>query len=69
MLYPEISQLIDHEYAREQSMLSLIPSENYVSQAVQIAQSCCFTNKYAEGYPGKCYYGGTEFRDEHEILR
>lgn len=68
MLNPAISKLIDQEFARQQSTLSLIPSENYVSPAVQTAQASCFTNKYAEGYPGKRYYGGTEFCDKLELL-
>lgn len=68
MLDKKIALLIGNEFARQQSMLSLIPSENYVSPAVQTAQASCFTNKYAEGYPGKRYYGGTEFCDELELL-
>ena len=68
MLNPLVAEIIDREYVRQQNTLSLIPSENYVSPAVQAAQSSCFTNKYAEGYPGKRYYGGTEFCDELEIL-
>lgn len=63
-----ILELIEREYGRQQQTLSLIPSENYVSAAVQTAQSSCFTNKYAEGYPGKRYYGGTEVCDELEQL-
>jgi len=63
-----ITKLIDKEHERQQSCLSLIPSENYVSTAVQQAQSSCFTNKYAEGYPGKRYYGGTKYCDELELL-
>ncbi|MDP3992648.1 MAG: serine hydroxymethyltransferase [bacterium] len=68
MLDNQIASLISKEFARQQSTLSLIPSENYVSPAVQTAQASCFTNKYAEGYPGKRYYGGTEFCDELELL-
>lgn len=67
-LHPTITDLIDHELERQQKSLSLIPSENYVSAAVQEAQKSCFTNKYAEGYPGKRYYGGTKFCDELELL-
>ena len=68
MLSPKVSKLINQEFSRQQTTLSLIPSENYVSPAVQTAQASCFTNKYAEGYPGKRYYGGTEFCDQLEIL-
>ena len=68
MLNPKVSALISREFARQQTTLSLIPSENYVSPAVQTAQASCFTNKYAEGYPGKRYYGGTKFCDELELL-
>lgn len=67
-LHPTLSTLINHEYARQQETLTLIPSENYVSPAVQQAQASCFTNKYAEGYPGKRYYGGTKWCDELEKL-
>src|SRR3989344_1634673 len=68
MLNPLVAEIIDREYVRPQNKLSQIPSENYVSPAVQAAQSSCFTNKYAEGYPGKRYYGGTEFCDEVGLL-
>lgn len=68
MLHSKVSKLIGQEFSRQQTTLSLIPSENYVSPAVQTAQASCFTNKYAEGYPGKRYYGGTEFCDELELL-
>src|SRR3990167_1158932 len=68
MLNKKVSELISQEFARQQSTLSLIPSENYVSPDVQTAQASCFTNKYAEGYPGKRYYGGTQFCDELEFL-
>ncbi len=67
-LNPKIAKLIQQEGTRQQDNLSLIPSENYVSPAVQEAQGSCFTNKYAEGYPGKRYYGGTKFCDELELL-
>jgi glycine hydroxymethyltransferase len=67
-LNSKISQLIAHELERQQTTLSLIPSENYVSAAVQEAQRSAFTNKYAEGYPGKRYYGGTKYCDELELL-
>src|SRR3990167_8782109 len=68
MLNSKISKLIGQEFSRQQTTLSLIPIENYVTPAVQTAQASCFTNKYAEGYPGKRYYGGTEFCDEIELL-
>ncbi len=64
----KIKNLIKEELERQQTTLSLIPSENYVSEAVQEAQGSCFTNKYAEGYPGKRYYGGTKFCDELETM-
>ncbi len=67
-LNPKIAKLITQEQHRQQDNLSLIPSENYVSEAVQEAQGSCFTNKYAEGYPGKRYYGGTKYCDELELL-
>lgn len=67
-LNAKISRLIANEVKREQNTLTLIPSENYVSQAVQEAQASSFTNKYAEGYPGKRYYGGTKYCDELELL-
>jgi glycine hydroxymethyltransferase len=65
---PEIYQAIRGEKKREQETLILIASENYASQAVLEAQGCLFTNKYAEGYPGRRYYGGCEFVDIAETL-
>ena len=65
---PEISQLITHETEREESKLIMIASENCVSQAVLEAQGSVLTNKYAEGYPGKRYYGGCQFVDQAEQL-
>ncbi len=59
---------IESEYNRQNSQLELIASENIVSAAVLEAQGSIFTNKYAEGYPGKRYYGGCEFTDEVETL-
>ncbi len=56
------------EEARERDGLELIPSENYVSRAVREASGSILTNKYAEGYPGKRYYGGQEFTDAVEVL-
>jgi glycine hydroxymethyltransferase len=60
---PVISQAIDNEVAREAEGLELIASENFVSEAVLEAMGSVFTNKYAEGYPKKRYYGGCEFAD------
>ncbi len=63
-----IAQLIQAETRRQAEGLELIPSENYVSQDVLTALGSVFTNKYAEGYPGKRYYGGQEFTDQVEQL-
>lgn len=60
---PLISKAIDNEVARQTDGLELIASENFVSEAVLQAMGTVFTNKYAEGYPGKRYYGGCEFAD------
>jgi glycine hydroxymethyltransferase len=60
---PEISRALDNEVARQAEGLELIASENFVSEAVLEAMGSVFTNKYAEGYPGKRYYGGCEFAD------
>jgi len=65
---PEIWEAIQGEVAREESYVSLIASENYASPAVLAAQGSLMTNKYAEGYPGKRYYGGCEFVDVAEEL-
>lgn len=65
---PQISQLIDHENQRQKFGLEMIASENYVSPAVLEAQGSILTNKYAEGYPGKRYYGGCHYVDEIETL-
>ena len=65
---PIIKQHIDKELARQQDGLELIPSENYVSKAVLEALGSVTTNKYAEGYPGKRYYGGCENIDAIEQL-
>ncbi|MBI4534452.1 MAG: serine hydroxymethyltransferase [Candidatus Melainabacteria bacterium] len=65
---PEIYQLIQKELERQQGGLELIASENFVSDAVLEAQGSILTNKYAEGLPGKRYYGGCEFVDEVERL-
>jgi glycine hydroxymethyltransferase len=60
---PEIARAITHEAERQHDGLELIASENFVSQAVLQATGSVFTNKYAEGYPGKRYYGGCEYAD------
>jgi glycine hydroxymethyltransferase len=65
---PEIWQAITHEARRQQDGLEMIASENYTSPAVMAAQGSVLTNKYAEGYPGKRYYGGCEFVDIAERL-
>ena len=65
---PEISEAIRHETARQNSHLELIASENFTSEAILEATGSVFTNKYAEGYPGKRYYGGCEFTDIVEDL-
>jgi glycine hydroxymethyltransferase len=65
---PEIFAAIGQELARQQSQIELIASENIVSAAVLEAQGSVLTNKYAEGYPGKRYYGGCEFVDIAERL-
>ena len=65
---PEIYDAIQHETARQDGQLELIASENFTSEAVLEATGSVFTNKYAEGYPGKRYYGGCEFADVVENL-
>ncbi len=65
---PEISNAIDNEVRRQHEGLELIASENFVSEAILEAAGSVFTNKYAEGYPGKRYYGGCEFTDVVENL-
>jgi glycine hydroxymethyltransferase len=65
---PAIYQAILHEAERQHSQLELIASENFTSEAVLEAAGSVFTNKYAEGYPGKRYYGGCEFTDVVENL-
>jgi len=63
-----IFNLIDKEIARQTNGIELIASENYVSQQVMQAMGSVLTNKYAEGYPGKRYYGGCEVVDEIEQI-
>jgi len=65
---PQIANAIDNEVRRQHEGLELIASENFVSEAVLEAAGSVFTNKYAEGYPGKRYYGGCEFTDVVEEL-
>ena len=65
---PEVFGAIQKELDRQNSRLELIASENFVSEAVLEAAGSVFTNKYAEGYPGKRYYGGCEFADQVENL-
>jgi glycine hydroxymethyltransferase len=67
-LDPEIARLIQSELGRQQSHLELIASENFTLPAVMEAQGSILTNKYAEGYPGKRWYGGCEFVDIVEQL-
>lgn len=65
---PEIYQMIEHEAGRQRDGLEMIASENYTSPAVMEAQGSVLTNKYAEGYPGKRYYGGCHYVDQVESL-
>jgi glycine hydroxymethyltransferase len=65
---PEIAQQIENEVKRQHEGLEMIASENFVSRAVLEAAGTVFTNKYAEGYPGKRYYGGCEYADVVEDL-
>ena len=65
---PQIAELIVAEEKRQDSHIELIASENWVSKAVMAAMGSVLTNKYAEGYPGKRYYGGCECVDEVEQL-
>jgi glycine hydroxymethyltransferase len=65
---PELAAAINHERGRQQWQIELIASENFVSRAVLEAQGSVLTNKYAEGYPGRRYYGGCEFVDVAETL-
>ena len=64
----EVARLITAEDARQHDVIELIPSENYVSDDVRAALGSVFTNKYAEGYPGKRYYGGQQNTDQLEQL-
>ncbi|MBK7404230.1 MAG: serine hydroxymethyltransferase [Phycisphaerales bacterium] len=65
---PQAADILAHEQDRQATTLELIASENHVSPAVMHAMGTCFTNKYAEGYPGARYYGGCVFHDQAEEL-
>lgn len=65
---PELWAAVDREAERQEQNIELIASENIVSKGVRMAQGSVLTNKYAEGYPGKRYYGGTQFVDQVEML-
>src|SRR5690625_7941777 len=65
---PEIWSSIENEGRRQEEHIELIASENYTSPLVMAAQGTKLTNKYAEGYPGKRYYGGCEYVDQSESL-
>ena len=65
---PEVAKAIESEHQRQEEHIELIASENYTSPLVMAAQGSRLTNKYAEGYPGKRYYGGCEFVDDVETL-
>ena len=65
---PQVAEIIRSEVDRQQNTLELIASENHVSPAVMQAAGSVFTNKYAEGYPGRRYYGGCENMDAVEQL-
>ena len=65
---PDLWSIIQHENRRQEDHIELIASENYTSPAVMTAQGSQLTNKYAEGYPGRRYYGGCEFVDQAEQL-
>src|SRR5229473_2507332 len=65
---PEIAEILREEARRQATGLELIPSENFVSEAVLEAMGSVFTNKYAEGYPGRRYYGGCENADRAEQM-
>ena len=65
---PEVAAMIRHEEQRQQTVLEMIPSENYASAAVMEAVGSVLTNKYAEGYPGARYYHGNANVDEVENI-
>src|SRR5580698_6815972 len=65
---PEVAAAVENEVRRQHEGLEMIASENFVSRAVLEAAASVFTNKYAEGYPGRRYYGGCEFADVVENI-
>src|SRR5215217_2290356 len=65
---PEVADALAHELERQQRTLEMIASENFVPEAILEAQGSVLTNKYAEGYPGRRYYGGCEWVDVIEQL-
>ena len=65
---PEVAQAVEQEFSRQRQKLELIATENFTSRAVMAAQGSVMTNKYAEGYPGRRYYGGCEYVDVAEDL-
>lgn len=67
-LDPEIAEVLERELGRQRQQLEMIASENFVPRAVLQAQGSVLTNKYAEGYPGRRYYGGCEYVDVAENL-
>ena len=67
-LDPELASAIESEQKRQEEHIELIASENYTSSEVMEIQGSVLTNKYAEGYPGRRYYGGCEHVDEAEVL-
>ena len=67
-LDPEVAEAIELERKRQQNTLEMIASENFVPRAVMQSQGSVLTNKYAEGYPGRRYYGGCEYVDIVEDL-
>ena len=67
-LDPQVYSAISEELSRQQSHIELIASENFTYPAVMEAQGTVLTNKYAEGYPGKRWYGGCEYVDKIELL-
>ena len=67
-MYKEIQNILDKEIVRQKSTIELIASENFASQSVMDLCGSVFTNKYAEGLPGKRYYNGCQFMDEIEEL-
>jgi len=67
-LDPELAKAVKQEQQRQEEHIELIASENYASQAIMDLQGSVLTNKYAEGYPGRRYYGGCEHVDKAESL-